>query len=167
MHRGSSLGTEEAARHVWDRDLRGGGMTRSCSVNPSSPPPTAAGSSPVATSPVATSPECSISTRQRVARCQSPLMSTPRSTAWSLRYQRGLLQIQALVLSEEAQVSRRFKSNGQILAIDECRTGYHDLHKEYRNTTLNGAMEQMYNETASCHRVVTLHTDHQDGNNQL
>ncbi|KAL5668038.1 hypothetical protein ACJX0J_020259, partial [Zea mays] len=137
-----------------------------CSVNPSSPPPTAAGSSPVATSPVATSPECSISTRQRVARCQSPLMSTPRSTAWSLRYQRGLLQIQALVLSEEAQVSRRFKSNGQILAIDEifecnpttikscgiwlcyqCRTGYHDLHKEYRNTTLNGAMEQMYNET--------------------
>jgi len=94
-------------------------------------------------------------------------MSTPRSTAWSLRYQRDLLQIQALVLSEEAQVSRRFKNNGQILAIDECRTGYHDLHKEYRNTTLNGAMEQMYNETASCHRVVTLHTDHQDGNNQL
>lgn len=38
----------------------------------------------------------------------------------------------------------------------QCRTGYHDLHKEYRNTTLNGAMEQMYNETASCHRVVTL-----------
>uniref|UniRef100_A0A804MUI6 OBG-type G domain-containing protein n=1 Tax=Zea mays TaxID=4577 RepID=A0A804MUI6_MAIZE len=95
--------------------LEGSPVTKSAlSVNSSSPPPTAAGSSPVATSP-----ECCISARQWVARCQSPLMSTPRSTAWSLRYQRDLLQIQALVLSEEAQVSRRFKSNGQILAIDE------------------------------------------------
>ncbi|KAJ6938893.1 60S ribosomal protein L18a [Populus alba x Populus x berolinensis] len=64
------------------------------------------------------------------------------------------------------------KSNGQILAINEIfeknptkiknygiwlryqsRTGYHNMYKEYRDTTLNGAVEQMYNEMASRHRV--------------
>ncbi|KAB5568416.1 hypothetical protein DKX38_002209 [Salix brachista] len=64
------------------------------------------------------------------------------------------------------------KSNGQILAINEIfeknptkidnygiwlryqsRTGYHNMYKEFRDTTLNGAVEQMYNEMASRHRV--------------
>ncbi|KAH7441905.1 hypothetical protein KP509_03G061300 [Ceratopteris richardii] len=64
------------------------------------------------------------------------------------------------------------KSHGQILAINEIfekkpttiknygiwvryqsRTGYHNMYKEYRDTTLNGAVEQMYDEMASRHRV--------------
>ncbi|GER42732.1 60S ribosomal protein L18a [Striga asiatica] len=64
------------------------------------------------------------------------------------------------------------KSNGQVLAINEIfeknpttiknygiwlryqsRTGYHNMYKEYRDTTLNGAIEQMYTEMASRHRV--------------
>ncbi|XP_010538246.1 PREDICTED: 60S ribosomal protein L18a-like [Tarenaya hassleriana] len=64
------------------------------------------------------------------------------------------------------------KSNGQILAINEIfeknptkiknygiwlryqsRTGYHNMYKEYRDITLNGAVEQMYTEMASRHRV--------------
>ncbi|KAI4331126.1 hypothetical protein MLD38_029343 [Melastoma candidum] len=64
------------------------------------------------------------------------------------------------------------KSNGQVLAINEIfeknptkiknygiwlryqsRTGYHNMYKEYRDITLNGAVEQMYNEMASRHRV--------------
>ncbi|KAL8229817.1 hypothetical protein R6Q57_014717 [Mikania cordata] len=64
------------------------------------------------------------------------------------------------------------KSNGQMLAINEIfeknpttiknygiwlryqsRTGYHNMYKEYRDTTLNGAIEQMYTEMASRHRV--------------
>ncbi|KAG9140764.1 hypothetical protein Leryth_006947 [Lithospermum erythrorhizon] len=64
------------------------------------------------------------------------------------------------------------KSNGQILAINEIfeknpttiknygiwlryqsRTGYHNMYKEYRDTTLNGGIEQMYTEMASRHRV--------------
>ncbi|RDX78639.1 60S ribosomal protein L18a-2, partial [Mucuna pruriens] len=64
------------------------------------------------------------------------------------------------------------KSNGQVLAINEIfeknptkiknygiwlryqsRTGYHNMYKEYRDTTLNGGVEQMYNEMASRHRV--------------
>ncbi|CAH8309494.1 unnamed protein product [Eruca vesicaria subsp. sativa] len=64
------------------------------------------------------------------------------------------------------------KSNGQMLAINEIfeknptkiknfgiwlryqsRTGYHNMYKEFRDTTLNGAVEQMYTEMASRHRV--------------
>ncbi|KAJ1688373.1 hypothetical protein LUZ63_019763 [Rhynchospora breviuscula] len=64
------------------------------------------------------------------------------------------------------------KSNGQILALNEIferyptvvknygiwlryqsRTGYHNMYKEFRDTTLNGAVEQMYDEMASRHRV--------------
>ncbi|KAL5997529.1 60S ribosomal protein L18A [Asimina triloba] len=64
------------------------------------------------------------------------------------------------------------KSNGQVLAINEIyeknptivknygiwlryqsRTGYHNMYKEFRDTTLNGAVEQMYDEMASRHRV--------------
>eukprot|EP00256_Glycine_max_P065276 XP_025979871.1 60S ribosomal protein L18a isoform X1 [Glycine max] len=64
------------------------------------------------------------------------------------------------------------KSNGQVLAINEIfernptkiknygiwlryqsRTGYHNMYKEYRDTTLNGAVEHMYTEMASRHRV--------------
>ena len=35
----------------------------------------------------------------------------------------------------------------------QSRTGYHNMYKEYRDTTLNGGVEQMYNEMASRHRV--------------
>ncbi|KAJ4749357.1 60S ribosomal protein L18a [Rhynchospora pubera] len=64
------------------------------------------------------------------------------------------------------------KSNGQVLALNEIferyptvvknygiwlryqsRTGYHNMYKEFRDTTLNGAVEQMYDEMASRHRV--------------
>ncbi|MCO5546887.1 hypothetical protein L7F22_000324 [Adiantum nelumboides] len=64
------------------------------------------------------------------------------------------------------------RSHGQVLAINEIfekkpttiknygiwvryqsRTGYHNMYKEYRDTTLNGAVEQMYDEMASRHRV--------------
>ncbi|KAL6270327.1 hypothetical protein ACE6H2_027238 [Prunus campanulata] len=64
------------------------------------------------------------------------------------------------------------KSNGQVLAINEIfekspttiknygiwlryqsRTGYHNMYKEYWDTTLNGAVEDMYTEMASRHRV--------------
>ncbi|CAK9141143.1 unnamed protein product [Ilex paraguariensis] len=67
------------------------------------------------------------------------------------------------------------KSNGQMLAINEIfeknpttvknygiwlryqsRTGYHNMYKEYRDTTLNGAVEQMYTEMASRHRVLPV-----------
>lgn len=64
------------------------------------------------------------------------------------------------------------KANGQILAVNEIlekrptvvknygiwvrynsRTGVHNSYKEYRDTTLNGAVEQMYQEMGSRHRV--------------
>ncbi|WIA37863.1 hypothetical protein OEZ86_014712 [Tetradesmus obliquus] len=64
------------------------------------------------------------------------------------------------------------KANGQIIAVNEIferkpttvknfgiwvryqsRTGYHNMYKEYRDTTLNGAVDQMYSEMASRHRV--------------
>ena len=35
----------------------------------------------------------------------------------------------------------------------QSRTGYHNMYKEYRDTTLNGAIEQMYQEMGSRHRV--------------
>nr|GEZ73675.1 ribosomal protein L18a [Tanacetum cinerariifolium] len=35
----------------------------------------------------------------------------------------------------------------------QSRTGYHNMYKEYRDTTLNGSIEQMYTEMASRHRV--------------
>lgn len=35
----------------------------------------------------------------------------------------------------------------------QSRTGYHNMYKEFRDTTLNGAVEHMYNEMASRHRV--------------
>ncbi|MEW5306311.1 MAG: hypothetical protein WDW38_007128 [Sanguina aurantia] len=64
------------------------------------------------------------------------------------------------------------KANGQCLAVNEIfekhptsiknygvwvryqsRTGYHNSYKEYRDTTLNGAIGQLYHEMASRHRV--------------
>lgn len=64
------------------------------------------------------------------------------------------------------------KANGQIISCDEIfeekptvvknygiwiryqsRTGYHNMYKEYRDVTLNGAVEQMYTEMAGRHRV--------------
>ncbi|XP_017623782.1 60S ribosomal protein L18a-like [Gossypium arboreum] len=35
----------------------------------------------------------------------------------------------------------------------QSRTGYHNMYKEYRDTTLNGVVEQMYIEMASRYRV--------------
>jgi large subunit ribosomal protein L18Ae len=35
----------------------------------------------------------------------------------------------------------------------QSRTGYHNMYKEFRDTTLNGAVDLMYNEMASRHRV--------------
>lgn len=35
----------------------------------------------------------------------------------------------------------------------QSRTGYHNMYKEYRDTTLNGAVDAMYTEMASRHRV--------------
>ncbi len=35
----------------------------------------------------------------------------------------------------------------------QSRTGYHNMYKEYRDTTLNGAVGQMFQEMASRHRV--------------
>jgi len=64
------------------------------------------------------------------------------------------------------------KANGQILAVNEIfeknpttiknygiwvrynsRTGVHNAYKEYRDTTLNGAVQQMYQEMGSRHRA--------------
>lgn len=64
------------------------------------------------------------------------------------------------------------KANGQILAVNEIfeknpttiknygiwvrynsRTGVHNAYKEYRDTTLNGAVMQMYQEMGSRHRA--------------
>ncbi|KAF7023730.1 hypothetical protein CFC21_036193 [Triticum aestivum] len=65
---------------------------------------------------------------------------------------------------------RAKSNNGQILAFNEIfeknpttiknfgiwlryqsRTGYHNMYNEYSDTTLNGAVEQMYTEMASRH----------------
>ena len=35
----------------------------------------------------------------------------------------------------------------------QSRTGYHNMYKEYRDTTLNGGVEQLYQEMGSRHRV--------------
>lgn len=35
----------------------------------------------------------------------------------------------------------------------QSRTGYHNMYKEYRDLTMNGAVEQMYSEMAGRHRV--------------
>ncbi|KAK8336852.1 hypothetical protein V6Z12_A09G146500 [Gossypium hirsutum] len=35
----------------------------------------------------------------------------------------------------------------------QSRTSYHNMYKEYRDTTLNGAVEQKYTEMVSRHRV--------------
>jgi large subunit ribosomal protein L18Ae len=35
----------------------------------------------------------------------------------------------------------------------QSRTGYHNMYKEYRDVTLNGAVGQLYQEMASRHRV--------------
>lgn len=35
----------------------------------------------------------------------------------------------------------------------QSRTGYHNMYKEFRDLTLNGAVSQLYQEMASRHRV--------------
>jgi len=34
----------------------------------------------------------------------------------------------------------------------QSRTGYHNMYREYRDTTLNGAIDQLYHEMGSRHR---------------
>ncbi|PIN13182.1 hypothetical protein CDL12_14189 [Handroanthus impetiginosus] len=41
----------------------------------------------------------------------------------------------------------------------QSRTSYHNMYKVYRDTTLNGAVEQMYTEMTSHHAV---HPNHQN-----
>merc|ERR1712232_1250688 len=47
---------------------------------------------------------------------------------------------------------RKVKNFG-IWVRYQSRTGYHNMYKEYRDVTLNGAVEQMYQEMGSRHRV--------------
>jgi len=71
-----------------------------------------------------------------------------------------------------SKLCRVKKANGQVISCNEIseknpttvknfgiwvryqsRTGYHNMYKEFRDTTLNGAVEQLYNDMASRHRV--------------
>ncbi|KAG8498264.1 hypothetical protein CXB51_007281 [Gossypium anomalum] len=40
----------------------------------------------------------------------------------------------------------------------QSRTSYHNMYKEYRDTTLNGAVKQIYTEMASRHRIIKTAT---------
>ncbi|TKY46776.1 60S ribosomal protein L18a [Spatholobus suberectus] len=81
------------------------------------------------------------------------------------------------VLLEKAKEGE--ESNGQMLAINEIfeknptkiknygiwlryqsRTGYHNMYKEYQDTTLNGVVEQMYNEMVFRQGQASMHPDH-------
>ncbi|TYH23969.1 hypothetical protein ES288_A03G054200v1, partial [Gossypium darwinii] len=48
--------------------------------------------------------------------------------------------------------STKIKNYGIWLRY-QSHTGYHNMYKEYRDTTLNGAVEQKYTEITSRHRV--------------
>ena len=39
----------------------------------------------------------------------------------------------------------------------QSRTGYHNMYKEYRDTTLNGAIEQLYTVSTPSFRLAWLH----------
>ncbi|KAL2337085.1 hypothetical protein Fmac_011531 [Flemingia macrophylla] len=52
--------------------------------------------------------------------------------------------------SLDTQVLQMYLQN---LVIGRIRIGYHNMYKEYRDTTLNGIFEAMYNEMVSRHRV--------------
>ena len=99
------------------------------------------------------------------------------------RAQRRILSSHSLINTDDARARSKFwyflrklrkvkKANGQIVACNEIfekrpttiknfgvwvryrsRTGEHNAYKEYRDTTLNGAVEQLYAEMASRHRV--------------
>ena len=49
----------------------------------------------------------------------------------------------------------------------QSRTGYHNMYKEYRDTTLNGAVEQLYQEMASRHRCAHGYSAAQPRNDVL
>eukprot|EP00216_Chloropicon_sp_CCMP2111_P006643 CAMPEP_0198235806 /NCGR_PEP_ID=MMETSP1446-20131203/1706_1 /TAXON_ID=1461542 ORGANISM="Unidentified sp, Strain CCMP2111" /NCGR_SAMPLE_ID=MMETSP1446 /ASSEMBLY_ACC=CAM_ASM_001112 /LENGTH=179 /DNA_ID=CAMNT_0043917193 /DNA_START=35 /DNA_END=574 /DNA_ORIENTATION=- len=70
------------------------------------------------------------------------------------------------------RLQRVKKENGQIIAVNEIfekyptvtknygvwlrvlsRTGYYNMYKEYRDVTMNGAIDQMYNDLAARHRL--------------
>ncbi|CEL92102.1 unnamed protein product [Vitrella brassicaformis CCMP3155] len=72
------------------------------------------------------------------------------------------------------KINKAKKSGGQILAVDEIheedpstiknfaiylrydsRTATHNMYKEYRDTTQNGAVSQMYAEMAGRHRALS------------
>lgn len=91
--------------------------------------------------------------------------------------------VQLFILFATNQITSRYflrklrkvkKANGQILAVNEIfekrpttiknygiwvrytsRTGVHNMYKEFRDLTLNGAVYQMYEEMGSRHRVRT------------
>ena len=74
------------------------------------------------------------------------------------------------------RLKRVKKENGQIIAVNEIfekfptivknygvwlrvlsRTGYYNMYKEYRDVTMNGAIDQMYNDLAARHRIRSAH----------
>ncbi|KAF6171309.1 hypothetical protein GIB67_036977 [Kingdonia uniflora] len=64
------------------------------------------------------------------------------------------LRVATSVISKEIfeKNPTKIKNHGIWLRY-QSRTGYHNMYKEYRDTTLNGSVEQMYTELASRHRV--------------
>ena len=70
------------------------------------------------------------------------------------------------------RIKRVKKANGQIIAVNEIfekdpttvknygvwlrvmsRTGYYNMYKEFRDVTMNGAIDQMYQDLAARHRI--------------
>ncbi|OEL23374.1 60S ribosomal protein L18a [Dichanthelium oligosanthes] len=72
---------------------------------------------------------------------------------WRLFYLGHCLLLNVLDVSQIFERNPTTIKNYGIWLRYQSRTGYHNMYKEYRDTTLNGAVEQMYNEMASRHRV--------------
>lgn len=45
-----------------------------------------------------------------------------------------------------------YRNGSWVLSYCQSRTGEHNMYKEFRDVTLNGAVDQMYAEMASRHR---------------
>eukprot|EP00892_Ulva_mutabilis_P006357 jgi/Ulvmu1/4093/UM019_0072.1 len=102
-----------------------------------------------------------------------PTESTPEPTVYRMKiWATDAVRARSRFWYFLSRLRKVKKANGQILAINEIfeskptrtknygvwlryqsRTGYHNMFKEYRDLTLNGAIEQMYTEMASRHRV--------------
>lgn len=70
----------------------------------------------------------------------------------SICFSKSLRTFFSLMLQIFEKNPTKIKNYGIWLRY-QSRTGYHNMYKEYRDTTLNGAVEQMYIEMASRHRV--------------